>query len=95
VILKVRNEHLLLKSILHNQYGKQNQINFTYGQKVSIKRLMDVLPEQVKQLRTIVHHVSNDLSDNFDARDQCPIYPTIKEGQFVFPHINSFTSVLI
>jgi hypothetical protein len=36
---------------------------------MSIKRLMDVLPEQVKQLRTIVHHVSNDLPDNFDARD--------------------------
>jgi cathepsin B len=43
---------------------------------------MGVLPgnaEQVKQLPKIVHDVPNDLPDNFDARDQWPNCPTIKE----------------
>jgi cathepsin B len=51
---------------------------------------MGVLPgnaEQVKQLPKIVHDVPNDLPDNFDARDQWPNCPTIKEvrdqGRFV------------
>jgi len=48
----------------------------------AIKRLMGVLPghvEQVKQLHPLIHHVPNDLPTNFDARDQWPNCPTIKE----------------
>jgi len=63
---------------------------FQSWSKSAIKKLMGVLPgnaEQVKQLPTIVHEVPNDLPDNFDARDQWPNCPTIKEvrdqGRFV------------
>jgi cathepsin B len=63
---------------------------FQSWSKSAIKKLMGVLPgnaEQVKQLPKIVHDVPNDLPDNFDARDQWPNCPTIKEvrdqGRFV------------
>ena len=50
--------------------------------KTSLKRLMGVLPEhvmQVKQLDVRIHDVPNDLPINFDAREQWPNCPTIKE----------------
>ncbi len=64
---------------------------------------MGILPghaEQVKQLPKMVHDVPNDLPDNFDARDQWPNCPTIKEvrdqGASVdFSRRNSFTDELI
>jgi len=48
----------------------------------SIKRLMGVRPEyfeQHKLLTPIEHEVPNDLPDNFDARQQWPNCPTLKE----------------
>jgi cathepsin B len=48
----------------------------------SIKRLMGVRPEyfeQHKHLEVLEHEVPNDLPDNFDAREQWPNCPTLKE----------------
>jgi cathepsin B len=48
----------------------------------SIKRLMGVHPdnyEQHKKLDVLVHEVPNDLPENFDAREQWPNCPTLKE----------------
>lgn len=48
----------------------------------SIKRLMGVRPdylEQHKLIKPIEHAVPNDLPDTFDARDQWPNCPTLKE----------------
>jgi hypothetical protein len=55
---------------------------FQSWSRTAIKRLMGVLPghaEQVKQLHPLIHDVPNDLPTNFDARDQWPNCPTIKE----------------
>jgi len=55
---------------------------FQSWSKTSIKRLMGVLPgheAMVKQLPVLVHEVPNDLPVSFDARDQWPNCPTIKE----------------
>jgi cathepsin B len=55
---------------------------FVLWSKFSIKRLMGVLTdhyEQVKQLDILIHDVPNDVPDNFDARDEWPNCPTIKE----------------
>ncbi|CAF1157657.1 unnamed protein product [Rotaria sordida] len=55
---------------------------FMTWSKASVKRLMGVLPEhfiQVKHLDPLVHDVPKDLPDNFDARDQWPNCPSIKE----------------
>ena len=55
---------------------------FQRWSRTSIKRLMGVLPEHAKQMKqfpTIVHDVPNDLPESFDARDQWPNCPTIKE----------------
>lgn len=56
----------------------------------SIKRLMGVHPdyyEHHKQLDVLEHQVPNDLPENFDAREQWPNCPTLKEvrdqGRFV------------
>ena len=56
----------------------------------SIRRLMGVHPdyyEQHKQLDVLKHDVPNDLPENFDAREQWPDCPTLKEvrdqGRFV------------
>ena len=56
----------------------------------SIRRLMGVHPdyfEQHKQLDVLKHDVPNDLPENFDAREQWPECPTLKEvrdqGRFV------------
>lgn len=48
----------------------------------SIRRLMGVHPsylEQHKELEVLVHEVPKDLPENFDARDQWPDCPTLKE----------------
>lgn len=48
----------------------------------SIKRLMGVRPdylEQHKLIKPIEHAVPKDLPDTFDARDQWPNCPTLKE----------------
>jgi cathepsin B len=48
----------------------------------SIKRLMGVRPEyfeQHKHIKPLIHDVPNDLPENFDAREQWPNCPTIKE----------------
>jgi len=61
---------------------KAGPTKFQTWSRASIKRLMGVLPghfEKVKQLDQLVHDVPNDLPDNFDARDQWPNCPTIKE----------------
>jgi len=55
---------------------------FQSWSKASIKRLMGVLPgheEHMKQLEPLIHDVPNDLPANFDARNQWPNCPTIKE----------------
>ncbi|CAF1246736.1 unnamed protein product [Rotaria sp. Silwood1] len=55
---------------------------FMTWSKASVKRLMGVLPGhfiQVKHLDPLIHDVPNDLPDNFDARDQWPNCPSIKE----------------
>lgn len=55
---------------------------FQSWSRTAIKQLMGVLPEnaeQMKQLPTIVHDVPNDLPASFDARDQWPNCPIIKE----------------
>jgi len=55
---------------------------FMSWSKPSIKRLMGVLPgywEQHKLLTPIHHEIPNDLPVNFDARDQWPNCPTIRE----------------
>ena len=56
----------------------------------SVRRLMGVHPdyyEQHKQLDVLKHDVPNDLPENFDAREQWPDCPTLKEvrdqGRFV------------
>lgn len=63
---------------------------FMSWSKSSIKRLMGVRPEyweQHKSLETVQNEIPNDLPANFDARDQWPNCPTIKEvrdqGRFV------------
>ena len=64
---------------------------FMTWSKSSVKRLMGVLPNhfiQIKQLDPLVHDdISNNLPDSFDARDQWPNCPSIKEvrdqGRFV------------
>ncbi len=61
---------------------KAGPTKFQTWSKNAIKRLMGVLPghsAQVKQLHQIVHDVPNDLPTNFDAREQWPNCPTIKE----------------
>jgi cathepsin B len=48
----------------------------------SIKKLMGVRPEyfdQHKELEVLEHNVPNDLPENFDAREQWPNCPTLKE----------------
>jgi cathepsin B len=48
----------------------------------SIKRLMGVHPDYYelhKQLDVLEHEVPNDLPENFDAREQWPNCPTLKE----------------
>jgi len=55
---------------------------FMSWSKESIKRLMGVhldYYEQHKQLEVLEHDVPNDLPDNFDAREQWPNCPTLKE----------------
>ena len=55
---------------------------FSSWSKSAIKRLMGVLPdyrEQLKSMQKIRHEVPNDIPDTFDARDQWPNCPTIKE----------------
>ncbi len=76
---------------------KAGPTKFQTWSEASVKRLMGVLPEhalQVKQLDPIIHDVPNDLPTNFDAREQWPNCPTIKEvrdqGRFVFSCGNIF-----
>jgi hypothetical protein len=55
---------------------------FMSWSKESIERLMGVHPdyyEQHKQLEVLEHQVPNDLPENFDAREQWPNCPTLKE----------------
>jgi cathepsin B len=55
---------------------------FDKWSKTSIKHLMGVLPDhynQMKNLDPINHEIPNDLPTNFDARDQWPNCPSIKE----------------
>ena len=55
---------------------------FQRWSRTSIQRLMGVLPEHAGQMKRVdvqVHDVPNDLPTNFDARDQWPNCPTIKE----------------
>lgn len=55
---------------------------FMTWSKASLQRLMGVLPEhfiQIKHLDPLVHDIPNDIPDNFDARDQWPNCPSIKE----------------
>jgi cathepsin B len=55
---------------------------FSSWSKSSIKRLMGVLPDhfqQIKHLDPLKHEVPKDLPDNFDAREQWPNCPSIKE----------------
>lgn len=61
---------------------KAGSNKFQFWSKTSIKRLMGVLPdhaEKLKELDVLVHDVPNDLPVSFDARDQWPNCPTIKE----------------
>ena len=61
---------------------KASPSKFMSWSKESIKRLMGVRPEyfeQHKSLTPIEHEVPNDLPENFDARDQWPNCPTLKE----------------
>jgi len=61
---------------------KAGPSKFMAMSKESVKRLMGVLPEhfeQIKLVPSIKHEVPNDLPDNFDARDQWPNCPSIKE----------------
>jgi cathepsin B len=63
---------------------------FMSWSKASIKRLMGVHPDhfqQIKHVDILRHEVPNDLPVNFDAREQWPNCPSIKEvrdqGRFV------------
>lgn len=61
---------------------KAGSSKFQTWSRAAVKRLMGVLPEhvmQVKQLDVRIHDVPNDLPINFDAREQWPNCPTIKE----------------
>jgi cathepsin B len=61
---------------------KAGPSKFMAMSKESVKRLMGVLPEhfqQIKLVPSIENEVPNDLPDNFDACDQWPNCPSIKE----------------
>jgi cathepsin B len=61
---------------------KAGPTKFSTWSKASIKRLMGVHPDyfvQIKHVDPLVHDVPNDLPVNFDARDQWPNCPSIKE----------------
>jgi cathepsin B len=61
---------------------KAGPSKFMTWSKSSIERLMGVRPEyyeQHQQLDVLEHQVPNDLPENFDAREQWPNCPTLKE----------------
>ncbi|CAF0996384.1 unnamed protein product [Rotaria magnacalcarata] len=61
---------------------KAGPSKFMSWSKSSIERLMGVRPEyfeQHKDLQVLEHAVPTDLPENFDARDQWPNCPTLKE----------------
>lgn len=61
---------------------KASPSKFMSWSQESIKQLMGVRPEyfeQHKQLEILEHEVLNDLPENFDAREQWPDCPTLKE----------------
>lgn len=84
----LRNQRPLLSS---NLVGEINSVQTTWKAAPSkfmswstdsIKRLMGVHAdyyEHHKQLEVLNHQVPNDLPDNFDAREQWPNCPTLKE----------------
>jgi cathepsin B len=78
----------LLSSNLINEINsaqttwKAGPSKFMSWSKEAIERLMGVHSdyyEQHKQLDVLEHEVPNDLPDNFDAREQWPNCPTLKE----------------
>lgn len=84
----IRNEKLSLSEKFISDINaaqstwKAGPTKFMTWSKDAAKRLMGVLPghfTQVKHLDSKVHHVPNDLPDNFDARDQWPNCASIKE----------------
>lgn len=84
----LKQKRPLLSSNLVNQINsaqttwKAAPSKFMSWSEESIRRLMGVHPEyseQHEQLEVLHHDVSDDLPDNFDARDAWPNCPTLKE----------------
>jgi hypothetical protein len=94
-ILKPK-QPLLSSSLVNNINSLQSTwkaapSKFMSWSQESIQRLMGVRPEyfeQIKELEVREHEVPKDLPDNFDAREQWPNCPTLKEvrdqGRSVF-----------
>lgn len=79
---------LLSTDLVHEINAKQTSwkatpsSKFLSWSKESIERLMGVHPdylERHKQLDVLVHDVPEDLPENFDARENWPNCPTLKE----------------
>lgn len=84
----LRNRRPLLSSNLVREINsaqttwKAAPSKFMSWSSESIKRLMGVHPDYLehhKQLDVLEHQVPNDLPENFDAREQWPNCPTLKE----------------
>lgn len=85
--LKQQKQSLLSSNLINQINSAQSTwkaapSKFMTWSEQSIRRLMGVhldYAQQHEQLEVLHHEVSDDLPDNFDARDAWPNCPTLKE----------------